>query len=126
MYDGSGAGKELRKVTYNGLAYWHTMKIAFFKIYEMFADEFITASFHHLYPGNIFFAKPSYLSAVMVHLTYIRLAYPLFKKQLHAALAKDDLNFEQRVRLSNLKDLCEFFIPVVRSISNIANDMLRA
>jgi hypothetical protein len=116
MYDGSGAGKELRKVAYNGLAYWHTMKIAFFKIYELFANEFMTASFHLLYPGNIFFAKPSYLSSVMVHLTYIRLAYPSFRPQLLAALEREDLTFEQRVRLGNLKDLCEFFIPVVSFI----------
>ena len=58
MYDASGGGKELRTVAYNGLAYWHTMKIAFFKIYEAFANEFITASFHHLYPSFIFYANP--------------------------------------------------------------------
>jgi hypothetical protein len=124
MYDASGGGKELRTVAYNGLAYWHTMKIAFFKIYEAFANEFITASFHHLYPAFIFYAKPSYLSSIMVHLTYIRLAYASFRPYLVAALASGNLSFGQKVHLLNLRDLCEYFIPVVICILLVAFDMM--
>lgn len=114
MYDLSGGGKDLRKRVFVGLAWWHTMKMAFFAIWRTFADSFIAPSFHMLHPKHQFYRKPSYLSTVIVHCTYIRVAYKSFQNQLTAALATRDLTTRQKNMLRNLQALCEFFIPLVK------------
>lgn len=91
------------------------MKMGFFAIYRQFADTFIVASFHELYPGFAFWKKPSYLSTVIVHLTYIRVAYGRFSGELKEALANKSLSKSQKNYLHNLRSLCEFYIPVVSS-----------
>ena len=61
------------------------------------------------------------LPAMTTYLSYIRLAYPSFRQQLLDLLGRGDLSVRQRTYLTNLRDLCEYFIPVVTVllVSNI-------
>jgi hypothetical protein len=114
MYDRTGAGDDLRKHVFAGFAYWHTMKMGFFAIWRSFAQQFIAGSFHQLYPMFKFKKKPTFLTTVVSHLTTIRVAYRVFGADLKIALARRELPADIRVSLKNLRDLCEFYIPVVR------------
>ena len=70
-------------------------------------------------------AKTAKLGTVTTYLSYIRLAYPLFKKELKLAITETQTNQINQVPVSNLRDLrdlCEFFIPTV-SFINI-NDLV--
>lgn len=113
MYDTSGKGKAYRRLGFNSLAWWHSYKAAFMKMYQIFAKDFIAPLFHTLYPAGIFFPKPKYLANVIQIFTYIRLSYKTFKPQLDAAFTDKKLKGHNICHLQNLRCLCEFLIPVV-------------
>jgi hypothetical protein len=113
MYDTSGKGKAYKKLTFNSLAWWHSYKAAFQKMYHIFAKEFIAPLFHTLFPAGIFFPKPKYLANIIQIFTYIRMAYKSFKPQLDKALNDKRLKPHNRCHLLNLRTLCEFLIPAV-------------
>ena len=113
MYDKSKAGHKLGRYCGISLAWWHSYKWATKKILQVFACDFFGPLFHHLFPLRNFRPQSSSLSSNATLLTYVRLAYPEFKKDLNDALAMRTISVEQRVLLQNLSDLCTFFIPVV-------------
>ena len=114
MYDYSGAGAKLRKYTFCSLAWWHSYKWATKELIRVFTSDFIAPLFHHLWPQREFNAKKISHPANTTYLTYIRLAYPRFRNDLEAAVAQPGQNARQKALLTNLTDLCQFFIPVVR------------
>jgi len=113
MYDTSGAGKAYRRLTFSGLAWWHSYKAACFKLWSVFGKEVFAPLFHCLFPNGMFFPKPKYLSNVVQIFTYIRIAYPAFKPQLDAALKMKQLPVQSKCHLLNIRTICEFCIPVV-------------
>ncbi len=113
MYDTSGKGKAYKMLTFNSLAWWHSYKAAFLKMYQVFAKDFIAPLFHTLHPAGIFFPKPKYLANVIQIFTYIRMSYPTFKPQLDAAFTDKKLKPHNLCHLQNLRTLCEFLIPAV-------------
>lgn len=118
MYDRSGGGAKLRKYMGVSLAWWHSYKWATAKIINVFARDFIAPFYHYLFPTNEFRNDKMSHSHATTLLSYIRLAYPLFKDQLQAqVIKKDTLNVKQATLLQNLSDLCEYFIPVVIMLS---------
>ena len=113
MYDTSQSGRELSKYCGVSLAWWHSYKWATKKILEIFACDIFGPLFHHLFPIRKFTPGSSSLSSNTMLISLVRLAYPSFKDQLYELIDKPTLTHTQRILLQNVKDLCEFFIPVV-------------
>jgi hypothetical protein len=126
MYDVSNCGRLLRRYTSLSLAWWHNYKWATKQIVRVFAIDFIIPLFHHLFPDRGFAIDKISHTSLVTYLSYIRLSYDSFRPDLTAALARPDLTVIQRTQLTNLQDLCEFFIPVVTCIymSYIYNRLL--
>lgn len=114
MYDDSDRAYNLRKYTGVSLAWWHSFKWATAKIMVVFGKDIIAPMFHHLFPTSEYAPAKMKLPAMTTYLSYIRLAYPSFRQQLLDLRARGDLSDRQEIWLDNLKDLCEYFIPVVR------------
>lgn len=114
MYDVSNTGVPFRKFTSVSLAWWHSYKWASKLLFKVFSADFFAPYYHHLFPTQTFHIDKLSLSAVSTYTTYIRLAYPSFRKSLKDALAVPTLSFRQKTMLLNLKDICECYIPVVR------------
>lgn len=113
MYDNSQCGLLLRRYMSLSLAWWHNYKWTTKMIIRVFSNDFIMPLFHHLFPDRGFAIDKVGHTALCTYLSYIRLSYPGFREQLNTALRRDGLRDSQRVLLTNLRDLCEFFIPVV-------------
>jgi len=113
MYDQSQRAAKLKMYTGVSLAWWHSYKWATTKIMQVFGKDIIGPMFHHLFPNKEFSVAKMKLPALTTYLTFIRLAYPAFKEQLHTATGRADLTVRQQTVLQNMTDLVEFFIPVV-------------
>ena len=116
MYDREGYGRNLRKYMGVSLAWWHSYKWATKRILVVFSTDFIAPLYHSLWPEVTFSVDKTSHAAGSTFLSYIRLAYPSFQKELASALANPVLLPRQRTILSNLLHLCEFFIPVVKAL----------
>lgn len=125
MYCRSNGGKLFRRYFGVSLAWWHTYKWCSKRIVQVFDADFFGPLFHHLFPRREFCSDKLKLPAVTTYLSYVRLAYPLFKEKLTTALGKPYLTERQRCLLQNLSDLCEYFIPVVCDFYNcVCNNIL--
>jgi hypothetical protein len=113
MYDPCGIGRQLKQYVYVNLGTWHTYKHASLVVWRRFGEVFLAGLYHHLYPNSKFKTNER-LAAITQVFVYVRMAYPDFRDQLNAALAKINLSPQSRTCLQNLKDLCEFYIPVVQ------------
>jgi hypothetical protein len=113
MYEKTNAGASLRKYTFCSLAWWHSYKWTTQQAVKVFSSDFLAPWFHHLWPNREFSVSKISHPARTTYLSYIRLAYPKFREQLKNALDRAGLNQRQVALLTNLRDLCEFFIPVV-------------
>ena len=113
MYDQTDRAYNLRKYTGVSLAWWHSYKWATAKIMVVFGKDFIGPMFHQLFPTREYAPTKMKLPAMTTYLSYIRLAYPHFREKLLTLLDRGDLSARQQTFLTNMKDLCEFFIPVV-------------
>ena len=113
MYDSSGCGINLRKYVSLSLAWWHNYKWATKQIIRVFGSDIVVPLHHHLFPDRTFSIDKIPLTSQATYLTYIRLAYPKFRQTLTNALQRDGLTRNQRSILTNLEDVCQFFIPVV-------------
>jgi hypothetical protein len=113
MYDSSGCGANLRKYVSLSLAWWHNYKWATKQVVRVFGSDIFVPLHHHLFPDRTYSIDKVTLTSQATYLSYIRLAYPLFRQALSNALSTPGLLTNQRAILTNLSDLCEFFIPVV-------------
>ena len=113
MYDRSNAGVFLRKFTCMSFAWWHAYKWTVKMVMKIFAPDFIAMYYHYFHPDSVYSYDKIRLSGHATYLTYMRLAYPNIRVQLQAALATPRLITRQRVLLTNMKDMFEFFIPAV-------------
>ena len=107
---------ELRRYTGVSLAWWHSFKWCTKMIMQVFANDFIAPMFHFMFPTREYSVKKQRHTPNMVYLSYIRLAYPLFKEELAVALGQSTLAVRKKVLLQNLQSLCEYFIPAVRNV----------
>jgi hypothetical protein len=112
MYDKTGVGARMRKYVFLNLGLWHTYKHISLLTWRKFGPSVLAGLWHNLWPDSIFFKKPR-LQSVTEIFTYLRLAYPSFKDQLQKAIDDDKTNLQSRICLQNIKDLCEYYIPVV-------------
>ena len=115
MYDKSRCGSRLRKFMSVSLAWWHNYKWATNMIARVFSSDFFVPLYHHIFPDRQCNISKLSHTALVTFCSYIRLAYPSFRIQLQNALTGDISN-RQRILLTNLMDLCEFFIPVVHML----------
>lgn len=113
MYDRSNCGGKLRKYTSVSLAWWHNYKWATKQIFRVFSSDIMAPLFHHLFPDRKLHVDELSLPSMVTYFNYIRLAYPAFMSNLLNAISVQDLTPRQRTILINIRDLCEFFIPVV-------------
>jgi len=113
MYEKTNSGANLRKYTFCSLAWWHSYKWATQQVVKVFSSDLLAPWFHHLWPKREFNNSKISHPARTTYLSYIRLAYPKFRELLKKALDKQGLNERQVALLTNLRDMCEFFIPVV-------------
>ena len=116
QYDKSGGGKNFRKYCGISLAWWHSYKWATKYIMKVFSTDFIAPYLHFMFPSRTLNIEAMQHTNHVTYLTYIRLAYPSFKEELAIAMSRPGLTVKQRSMLRNLRDLCEYFIPVVRSV----------
>ena len=114
MYDKRQGGKRFRERCSVSLAWWHSFKWTTKAIMTVFSNDIIAPLFHYLFPTNQFSADKMKLTSQTTFLTYIRLAYPLFKIELTEAVNRVGLTVRQKTLLDNMYSLCEFFIPTVR------------
>jgi hypothetical protein len=117
MYDKSGGGKLARQHIIVTLPWWHSYKMACNLVWRRFSNSFLAGSWHALYPNDTFSQKPHYLTSVVSHLSMIRMSYHNFKHALDQAMDSGTLPEKSLVYLTNLRSLCEFFIPVVSYIN---------
>jgi hypothetical protein len=113
MYDGSGCGVKFRKFAGVGLAWWHSYKWCTKYIMKVFANDFIVPFIHYMFPTRTVKLESMDHTNHVAYLTYIRLSYPRWKQELAEALAIPTLTVRQKTLLTNMQDLCEYFIPVV-------------
>ena len=96
------------------LAWWHNYKWATYRIMSVFGVDFIAPLFHNLFPDRSFDVKKMSVPAATAILSYIRLSYTSVKPELDAAIALGNtVNPTFMILLLNLRDLFEYFIPVV-------------
>ena len=96
------------------LVWWHNYKWATYRIMSVFGVDFIAPLFHNLFPDRSFDVKKMSVPAATAILSYIRLSYTAVKPELDAAIALgNSVNPTFMVLLLNLRDLFEYFIPVV-------------
>jgi hypothetical protein len=117
MYDSEDNGATFRKYNSVNLAWWHTYKHAANKLWEEFAPTVFAPLWHLLYPGSQFHAKIGSFPSLIAHLTYLRVAYPGIKVQLHSLLQRDNLDVHRTNMAANLEFLFEFAIPTVGCFS---------
>ena len=113
MYDRQKSGEVFSKYVGVSLAWWHSYKWATKKIMQAFGPDFIGPLFHHIFPLKKFAPKKSKLSSNATVLSWIRLAYPSFRSALEEALSLPGIFPRAKRLLTNMQDLCQYFIPVV-------------
>jgi hypothetical protein len=113
MYDSKDAGATFRKFNSVNLAWWHTYKHAANKLWETFAPTVFAPLWQQLYPGSQFHIRIGSFPSLIAHLTFLRVAYPSIKVQLHTLLRRDNLDAHQTNMAANLEFLFEFAIPTV-------------
>lgn len=106
---------QLRQTTANVLGFWHTFKMAHYLVFRQFSLLFFGPLFHHIIPGHQFFVKPSRLINIQEWFTLLRLSFDdEVQLALRTAFADVRMNDYSKSILQSFKDLCNFFIPVVR------------
>jgi hypothetical protein len=131
-YDASDGARKFREVTASGLEFWHTFKMAYFLVFRSYADSIFAPLFHHACPAHIFFKHPKRLIQVQEACLRLQLAYwqPDIQKLMEVCMnmkqadtpAKQKIMDAQRQIALNLKDLMEWFLPVVRTLIDNIND----
>ena len=95
------------------LAWWHNYKHTCFQVYSVFADDIFAPLWHHMYPGHIFYKKPSSFGGVLAQLLCLHQAYPRVRVLLDAVLALDTLRDDIATMAKDLKFLLDIAVPVV-------------
>ena len=116
VYDPSGAGQQFGTYVYVNLGTFNVYKHTCRRIWKSFSDTMLAGLYHCLYPGSRLLYPVPGLLVVTELFNIITLAYPLFKPELDAAkMDSGRANWApyQFAALSNLGDLCTFFIPTV-------------
>jgi hypothetical protein len=94
------------------LGSWHIYKNAAERVFTVFLSPFLAGALHAIAPGNKIFTSPRLVEILGLFLR-LRFAYPSFKSLLQTCLESDRVSDEGKSVVLNLKDLMEFFIPVV-------------
>jgi hypothetical protein len=115
MYDKSGGGQEMRKYMSINLAWWHNFKQVTKTIWRSFANTIWAPLWHRLYPSSKFSPNPHSPQEPALHFLFMARAYPSFKDELNEALDDNQVGPVGKAMLQNIKFLCEFAIPTVRS-----------
>jgi hypothetical protein len=115
MYDHSGIGALLRSKVFLALGLWHNFKQASLLIWKRFALDFIGPAFHCLFPGRDMYIQPK-LANVTTILTFMRLSYPSWRKDLMDLRDRPDLPDQSANHVHNLTMLMDFLIPTVRDV----------
>jgi hypothetical protein len=106
-------GADFRKSTFCYLGIWHIYKMATTCVWRLAGPDFLAPLFHQFFPNSKFPSSPRLVLSSRI-LSLVRLAYPSFRQELKAALAKEALSDKQKGHLTNLQLLCEWFIPKVQ------------
>ena len=114
-YDTSGGGEVFRGQVSVHLAWWHSLKHSAYVVWSSFRQDVFGPLFHHLFPGGMFYEKPTSLPMLLSHFQWIMLSYPAIQAALDSVLGMVELKANIKVAAQDLKFLCEFAIPVVVS-----------
>jgi len=117
MYDPSDGLKRFRKFNGVNLAWWHSFKYGANVIWKEFANEVWGPLWHFLYPAHSFFKKTGKLSATLVHMLYVHMAYPSIEAQLDKLLEDDRISTAAMVMAQDLSFLMKVAIPVVDNMN---------
>jgi hypothetical protein len=115
MYDPSGLTKDLRERAPMLLGLWHPVKQLMCLIWYRYLHVVWAPLLHFIQPDARIFVKPN-TSRLHDMLGYMRLAYDAFSGNLDDAigvLRRHQLQEGRFVWLLNIRDLCQFFIPLV-------------
>ena len=100
------------------LGTWHCYKQATSVVWGHWGARVFAPLYHELIDGAYFYRKAR-LATVARFLTYVRLAYPSFRKTLKAARSRaeeEDMDNVAKSHFRDLTKLLEYFIPVVSCI----------
>jgi hypothetical protein len=120
MFDSSGGGKDMRRWCFLTLGIWHPYKKACEVIWRRWVQRYFGRLFHEIIPASNVYGNPR-LRNMVTFMSYCRLAYPQFKAQLKEAIIKAKTNKQHtdiKWHLRDLRNLMEFFIPVVSHFSS--------
>ena len=120
-FDVSDGGSMLRQNASVWLAPWHNYKHGVELVWKQYANMLFAPLFHALYPKNKFIIQYPSPQEPTLFMLLVAKAYPLFRPQLLAAIARMKA---QKVKapkylglLEDIQTLCEFCIPVVRILN---------
>lgn len=119
MYDCTQGGKKLRTYNALSLALWHTFKQTCMLIWQTFANELFAPLWHHLYPGHIFFRKPSSLPSVVSHLLFLHMGCSAVLPDLERLCTANNTSSASKIMAQDLLFLFNVAIPVVMSLQYI-------
>ena len=104
------------------LGAWHSYKMANILIYRTFAHTFMGHLHFAMNPTQPWFPNQHRLPKLVLRFTWIRLAYPRFRKSLQDAIRFMEQRQEHKkagyIHLRNLQILCEWYIPLVTIFYN--------
>ena len=128
-FDVSDGGSMLRQNASVWLAPWHNYKHSVELVWKKYANMLFAPLFHTLYPNNKFIiAYPSPQEPTLFMLLVAK-AYPLFRPQLLAAIARKKAQLVKAPKylglLEDIQTLCEFCIPVVRMLNLLKHFILQ-
>ena len=106
-------GRLWRKYNSCHLAWWHTYKIACYRLWKLYGRTLMAHLWHHLYPGAQFHEKPKSFPSIQYHLILLHVSYPGIKDQLARVRARNDIGSSMKQVLDNWEFLFEFAIPTV-------------
>jgi hypothetical protein len=116
--------KGMRRWLSPTLGAWHSYKMANILNYRTFAHTFMGHLHFAMNPTQPWFPNQYKLPKLVLRFTWIRLAYPNFRKQLHDAIRFMEQRREHKkagyIHLRNLKMLCEWYIPLVTIIITLS------
>jgi hypothetical protein len=94
------------------LGWWHPYKVASESLFFSFLPTFLGRAWHSLYPSQKI-SSTTDLSLLEDFFGILSCAYPTFRANLLHLSARADANDYYFQDIQNLRDLFEFFLPIV-------------
>ncbi len=122
MYHPNGGGAALRRPLGWLLGLWHPVKQAALLVFRVYGYTFLAPAFHNAHPRMRYPDDKARVSFAMSTMVRMMVAYGMeggIREEMMKLMAvrNEEVDFDMRPHLVNLKDLFEYVIPTVRCVS---------